>query len=463
MDNDNGDFIVEKEISYSINFSQDLLYKILDSYIVPNFKDVQEYFDFYDENNTRTRLSTTSVSSIKKHSTKCENFAYWVPNTNVLVPLVWRESKEIKTPHTLLTNNLNKILKVYVYKHDGIEIKFEHVYFSKNYIDTFDSMMADKIVKLLNILENCPSFGDATKNSQLGSDEILAQLRLEYEFDGNEPDANQLNIMCKMIADMESLGDYQNISPCLPYTTLLDKIVPRKFEQEQKIVYGDNREEFDDIEINKWAYKLDGIRGRGIFVRNFCLIQADDTKFYSTKLVNLFKLNNIVSFQCEIMDDNKIYVTDLLQIFKYKYNNRTQYECAIDHPYVLDANVATECINHLNEHVKSITLTDTTPKCTMLFQKFFTPPLVQTSYTTFAIDGYVVLDSMLRYHKFKWIKSVELEYDAHNNAFNSLNGTLKNYFIVSNIKLEHERVYECALTDNIINVLKHRPDRIVPN
>ena len=53
---DYGDFVIEKEISYSINFSQDLLYKILNSYIVPNYSLAQQYFDLYDENGFRTRI-----------------------------------------------------------------------------------------------------------------------------------------------------------------------------------------------------------------------------------------------------------------------------------------------------------------------------------------------------------------------------------------------------------------------
>lgn len=457
---DDNDFVVEKEISYSINFSQDLLYKILDSYIVPTYKVTQQYYDFYDINNIRTRITNNSISSIRKSNIKYEKFTYWVPKTNVLVPLVWRESNETQVLNNEVSNNLNKIIKVYVYEHEGIEIKFEHVYFSKNPIDSFDSMMADKIVKLLNLLENNCS-NETLKNSQLGSDEILARIRLEYEFTENMPVDIQLNSLCKIIVDMERFGDYQNISPCVPYTTLLDKIIPRKFEHEQKIMYGD--QQFDGHQIKKWAHKLDGIRGRGIFVRNFCLIQSDDTKFYSTKMVNLFKLNNIVSFQCEIMENNKIYVTDLLQVFKYKYNNRTQYECAIDSPYTLNAIVATECVNYLNEHVKSITLTDATPKCKLLFQKFFDPPMIHNSYTTFATDGYIVLDDMLCYHKYKWMKTIELEYNEINNVFNTLDGALNNHLIVSNLKLEHACVYECVLTDNIINVLKYRPDRIVPN
>jgi hypothetical protein len=458
MDND---FVGEKEISYSINFSQDLLYKILNSYIVTNYKRTQQYYDLFDINDVRTRINNNSASSIKKSTVKYEKFAHWIPKTNVLVPLVWRESKEIFVPVDSVSKNLKKIVQVYVYEHEKIEIKFEQIYYSKNTIDSFDSMMADKIVKLLNLLEKDIHNTENCKNSQLGSDEILARIRLEYEFTENTPDSMHLDTLCKIITEMEAVGDNQNIAPCMPYTTLLDKIILRKFEHDQKLLYGD--QQIDELNIKKWAYKLDGIRGRGIFLRNFCLIQADDTRFYSSKLVQLFHLNNVISFQCEIMEDNRIYITDLLQIFKYKYNNRTQYECAVDSPYTVDVLMATQCINHLNEHVKMIHLSDTTPECIMLFQKFFSPPLLQSSYTTFATDGFVVLDNCLRYHKYKWIKTVELEYNEVDNVFNTIDKTLNNHMIISNIKLGHSLVYECVITENVINVLKHRPDRIVPN
>ncbi|AGA16241.1 lef-4 protein [Thysanoplusia orichalcea nucleopolyhedrovirus] len=464
---DYGDFVIEKEISYSINFSQDLLYKILNSYIVPNYSLTQHYFDLYDENNFRTRIPLRNaaddnvISSVKKTNLKHKKFVYWPKNTNALVPLVWRESKEIKLPYKTVSPNLNKIIKVYVYQHAQIEIKFEHVYYSKNDVDLFDSMMANKITKLLTLLEKTDAV-DTLQNSQVGSDEILARLRLEYEFDGDMPDDMQLNTMCDMIANIEKLADTQNISPFVPLTTLLDKMASRKFEREQQIVYGDDA--FDDKSVKKWALKLDGMRGRGLFMRNFCIIQTDDMQFYKTKMANLFLLNNIVAFQCEIMDRQKIYITDLLQVFKYKYNNRTQYECGVNTSYTVDAITAIECINYMNKNVQSVVLTDTCPEIELRFQQFFDPPIQNANYTTVSIDGYVVLDANLKYAKYKWMPTVELEYDAANKLFKTLNGPLIDYEILTDLPtLSHENIYECVITDTIVNVIKHRPDRIVPN
>lgn len=456
-------FVIEKEMSYSVNFSQDLLYKILNAYIVPNYKLEQQYLDLYDENEIRTRIfynddKISSISSIKKIQLKHEKFAYWFANGKSFVPLIWRESKETKISYKTISSKLNKIIKVYVYKCKNVEIKFEHVYFSKSDIDSFDSTMANKIVKLLNLLDKSSSTD--MQNSQLGSDEILARIRIEYEFE-TAPDDSQITTMCEIILRMELYADDQKILPCVPYTTLLDKMVPRKFEREQKIIYDDKQ--IKQASIKKWAFKLDGVRGRGLFMRNFCIIQTDDMRLYSTKCANLFTLNNIVAFQCEIMENENIYITDLLQVFKYKYNNRRQYECGIQSSYAIHPETAIECINHMHETIKNVMCNDIIPHKELCFQHFFDPPLRQTDYTTVPVDGYVVLDEQLHYVKYKWIPTVELEYDESCNIFKSATDLLNDRLILSNIKLIDGHIYECALTDDSINVLKHRLDRIVPN
>jgi hypothetical protein len=519
-------YIVEKEISYSINFSQDLLYKIFNSYIVPNYKLTQQYYDFYDVRGIRTRIvcnengdhhkttttttttattttTTPPIESVKKIHLKRDNFVHWLKEHRALVPLVWRESEEHKMNHTNVAQKLSKIIRVFVYEHKKIEIKFEHVYYSESEIDSFDSMMANKIVKLLGLLSttttattNNKSDNDNEndeelnlenlKNSQLGSDEIMARIRLEYEFHGDTPCKHKLDEMCNLIVAMEAYGDYQNISPCLPYTTLLNKIVARKFESEEQIVVDGNADDavvFDDNNrlsnggtVKKWALKLDGMRGRGFVKRNFCCIQSDDMRLFvnTSKHFSPFKLNNLVAFQCEIMPDNTIYITDLLHVFKYKYNNRTQYECAINAAYHIDPLTAIECINYLNVHVKRISLANnnnnnnnTTLSCTMeiAFQRFFDPPLLLNalSYNTVPVDGYVVLNNTLQYVKYKWTKTIELEYNAKDDLFVSSQGVCYKY-VSPSISLVHSHIYECTMAHNgIVSVLKYRPDRIVPN
>ncbi|ANF29703.1 lef4 [Catopsilia pomona nucleopolyhedrovirus] len=494
------DYMIEKEISYSINFSQDLLYNILNSYIVNNYNLTHQYYDMYDENNVRTRIpqkithnngdgDDNCILSVKKCQLKNEKFVHWLDETNTLVPLVWRESSETRVSYNTISAKLHKIIKVNVYKHDGIEIKFEHIYFSKNDIDSFDSMMASKIAKLLKLLESGDALLDTLQNSQLGSDEILARIRLEYEFENDTPEQRQLNAMCKMIVDMEAFADKQNIAPCVPYTTLLDKIVLRKFSGERIIVPDDNDAvAADAVHIKKWALKLDGMRGRGLMMRNFCLIQTDDMQFYSTKMATpMFKLNNVVTFQCEIMnnfndndndgnDNNsgcnkqKIYITDILQVFRYNYNNRTQYECNVHLPYALDALSAIKCINYLHRTVKNVALINDSSRpaaMQLMFQHFFDPPISPASYTTIAVDGYVVLDDTFNYIKYKWVSTMELEYDSTTNTFNSLSGPLTNCKIIvgaaNAAPLQHGRIYECAINGKTINVLKPRPDRLIPN
>nr|AFS51945.1 DekiORF67 [Dendrolimus kikuchii nucleopolyhedrovirus] len=469
---DNGDdaVIVEKEISYSMNFSQDVLYKILNSYIIVNHPLAEQYFDLYDERDVRTRMfGDDTISSVAKCTLQHKKFVHWLENTNVLVPLVWRESTETAVSCKRVLSKLNKIVQVNVYRCEGVEIKFEHVYFSQNDIDSFDATMSNKIMKLLCLLERTDRAGDAcagAQNSQLGSDEIFARIRVECEFGGAAPERATLDAMCKIIVAMEAEADGQNIAPSLPYTTLLDRIIPRKFEHEQRIVYRSDGGQFDNSIVKKWALKLDGVRGRGLFMRNFCLIQTDDMQFFASRTPSPFRLNSVVAFQCEVMNDGRIiYVTDVLQIFKYKYNNRTQYECGVRSPYIVDAALAAECVTHLNRCALGVTLDDTTPRSELRFQQFFDPPIRQIDYTTVAVDGYVVLDKDLRYIKYKWITTTELEYDQRTDTFNSSQGPVsEGRLILSDIKtFEHGHIYECAVTDTAINVIKHRPDRIVPN
>nr|ALR72395.1 late expression factor 4 [Anticarsia gemmatalis multiple nucleopolyhedrovirus] len=450
------DFVIEKEISYTINFSQDLLYLILDSYIVKKCDSPKRYVDLYDINNVRTRVADDSIVSVLKSNLRDERLVHWVPSTNALVPLVWRENRETTVPRESVERQIKSCIDTLVYKLNGIEIKFEHVYLQNNFADRYEPTTAHKIVALKNALLNTQC-AHPTQNLQLGSDAILARIRLELEFADVAPPADQLNSFCELIVQMEAFADYQNIAPSLPYTTLLNKVMMRKFNREQKITYGSG--DLDSAGVKKWAMKLDGVRGRGAFRRNFMIVQTDDMRLYSAKINCPFGLNNIVTFQCEVVD-NKIYVTDLLQVFRYKYNNRTQYECDLHNAYSLNALTAVECLNYLHTNVNSVAL----PQLGELrFQQFFDPPLTHSLYTTVPIDGFIVLDEQLQYAKYKWMPTVELQYDAHADTLNSIDGPLEGRVIVADVPLTHKAVYECVFTDTVINVLKCRPDRIVPS
>ncbi|AXS67735.1 lef-4 [Cryptophlebia peltastica nucleopolyhedrovirus] len=449
---------IEKEISYSINLSQDLLYLILDSYISKKFDFVGKYYDFVDTNNVRTRLGDNgAVSCQTKNVQNMEKFVF--ADRNVIIPFVTRISNEIEVNIENIKPELDKIVECRVYttkKYPKIEIKFEQIYFNRNLSDRFDSLMASKQIALLNLLQNRNE--SIVKQSYLGSDEILANLRIEYEYDDG-PNMETINAIAEIVREMDAISHYQNISPLIPYTTLQNNIIYRKFEGE-KLIY--NLEDLTNVK--KWALKLDGIRGKGFFTRNFCIIFMDDMQLFAGHFPTLFEINNVVAFQCELIDD-KLYITDLLHVFKYTYNNKSQYECSHD-GYNIDPITAINTINFLNGKYSNTSLHIENchqNKLEIKFQKFYDPPLpTSLGYTTIATDGFVVLDITLRYVKYKHVKTIELEYNGKENCFATLEKLLTNYKINSNIELIHNNIYETVIVDNVITVIKFRPDRLVP-
>ncbi|ACI47447.1 LEF-4 [Spodoptera litura nucleopolyhedrovirus II] len=458
--------VVENEISYSINFSQDLLYIILDSYISKKFQVFQEYDDFVDENNVRTRRSADNTfTSVTKTCTDLKKFVY--ANGDVLIPFVDRCS--VEEPASGASPLLNRIVRCVVFKskeRPEFEIKFEHVYFNKSLIDKFDSLMASKQIALINLLQNKNE--KLIRESHLGSDEILAAIRLEYEYENDTIDYAVLDYMCDVIKEIDAIAEYQNISPLLPYTTLQNNIIYRKFEDEKLL---NTINDGDDNDVYKWAMKLDGVRGRGFCTKNFMIVFMDDMQMFSNTMDSkIFKLNNVVAFQCELIDKT-LYITDLLHVFKYNYNNRTQYEISMD-PYEIAANDAVDSINYLAQKFNSgaaspICLKTMTNECvTLKFQQFFDPPIMQNGYSTMPTDGFVVLDSQMRYVKYKHVKTVEVECDAESAQFNNLEGPLyraNTKISPAVMPIQHGAIYEAIVTDDAIEIIKRRPDRLVPN
>lgn len=440
--------------------SQDLLYIILSSYISKKFELVQEYVDFVDENNVRTRYEKIrqKFKSLTKTVQSINKFVY--VDNDTLVPFVERVSVEEDIETTKIDFCIKRLLTCQVFSHRDyptMEIKFEKIYLDKNIGDKFDSLMASKQILLLNLLRNrndCQS-----KQSHLGSDEILANIRLEYEYD-NDYDESVLRFMASTIRDMDAISHYQNINPFLPYTTLFNNIIYRKFEDE-KLIYDTDLVN----DIFKWAPKLDGVRGKGIFTRNHVVIFMDDMQMFSGTFPSIFSVNNVVAFQCELLiDENTIYITDLLHVFKYLYNNRTQYECSLD-GYDIDAMSAVKCINYLRATHSATKLTIgnyENQEYAIKFQSFFDAPIETRGYTTVATDGFVVLDINSRYIKCKYIKTMELEYNETEGIFYTLHGPIKELKIVSDIELKHEKIYEVAVSRDTIKVLKMRNDRLIP-
>ncbi|ACI28792.1 agip91 [Agrotis ipsilon multiple nucleopolyhedrovirus] len=478
---------IENEISYSINFSQDLLYIILDSYISKKFKVCEEYYDFVDENNVRTRLSNGTFTSVRKSCKSLDKFVH--VDGGMLVPFVDRCS--VEEPVTTVSPMLRRLVKCRVYRSaecPECDVKFEHIYLNKTLIDRFDSLMATKQIALWNLLQNKNE--NLVRESHLGSDEIMAALRLEYEYDeigGGKLDRRVLDFMAGVICDMDALASYQNIGPLMPYTTLQNTIIYRKFEDE-KLLYEDANKgtggDDGETSIHKWALKLDGTRGKGFFTKTFIIVFMDDMQIFSGNFETtnvdggddnknkIFTLNNVVAFQCELIGST-LYITDLLHVFKYGYNNRTQYEVSLD-PYRIEPAAAVECINHLAAKFNGANASAGIRLKTMhqdtigvRFQQFFDPPMASSGYSTMPTDGFVVLDKSMRYVKYKQQKTVEVEYDSEQNLFKSLTGPLVHRHVVLsphvNQPLQHQAIYEAVITDTHVTILKHRPDRLVPN
>jgi hypothetical protein len=460
--------VIEKEISYSINLSQDLLYIIFDSYISKRYILHDEYTDFVDENDVRSRLFVDSNALVKCYK-RIESIRKFVfVENDTLVPLIDRVSTEELLDESPPSKNVKRICKCRVYKDPScpqLEIKFEHIYLNKNVSDKFDSLMAFKQITLLNLLQNKNE--NVTRQSHLGSDEILANLRLEYEYT-EDIDANVLSTIAKIVKDIDEISFDQNISPLIPYTTILNNTMYRKFEHE--VMLHHNIESV--VDVDKWALKLDGVRGKGLITRNFIVIFMDDMQMFSweintddvaVSLPPMFSINNVVAFQCELVDNETLYVTDLLHVFKYTYNNVTQYECSTD-GYNIDAAFATQTINWLNERYGERGYGDN-GNLKLKFQRFFDPPLTTAGYSTVSTDGYVVLDRQKRYVKYKYVKTVELEYRNDGNFYTST-GPLLNYklhVVSDDVQLCHGKIYEAAVEGDSISIVKPRPDRLVPN
>ncbi|UOQ18866.1 LEF-4 [Olene mendosa nucleopolyhedrovirus] len=453
---------IEKEISYSINLSQDLLFIILESYISKNFVLSCEYFECVDENDVRSRLTNDRFVSTIKQTESLRKFVY--VHKNGLMPLVDRVSSE-RAVDAIPSEEvrIKKILTCQVYRPSNrspVEIKFEKIYLDYNASYKFDFLMASKQIALLNLLQSKTK--NENRQSFLGSDEILANLRLECEYETTaDPDA--LRAMLDIAAGAEAFALAHNIEPALPYTTLQNAIACRKFEGERALVDGAAIEQAD---VLKWAIKLDGVRGKGVFTRRGGLVVfMDDMRVFSGDLPWPFRLNNAVALQCELIDDSVLYVTDVLHVFKYTYNNRTQYECSLD-AYPVDATAAIECIEHLRAAAAGLELKSKTEGARDMrveFQKFFDPPLTTGGYTSVPSDGYVALDSQLRYVKYKSAKTVELEYDETLDKFCSLEGPLSDYETCNDAgcALRHGAIYETVLKDKRVHVLKVRPDRLL--
>ncbi|AIG63260.2 LEF-4 [Helicoverpa armigera SNPV] len=459
---------LEKEISYTINLSQDLLYIIFNSYIVKHMDYRTQYCDLIDCNDVRTRFERGTVQSVHKKNVFMKRFAHYVNDTATIVGLVDRHSIEEDIGDVnKLDPRLRRIVRCQVYRDrqcPQIEIKFEHIYLNQHIMDRLDSLLAVKQMTLLNLLNRTND--SVIKNSQLGSDEILANIRLEYEYETEFADVAVIDRLCVLVQEMDKLSHYQNIHPLLAYTTIQNNIIYRKFIDE-RLLFDSNgaSNKIVDLNIYKWALKLDGIRGRGFFTQQLVVIFMDDMQLFAGHLSSPFAVNNVVAFQCELLPNNRLYITDLLHVFKYVYNNKTQYECSLD-AYDLDPYSAVACLNHMRHNRIELSFnTDNNVTMTICFQQFNEPPLNVAGYHSVPTDGFVVLDHEGHYVKYKHIKTIEVEYDSVNNRFVTLNGPVENKKIIMQSKLEllHGQIYEANMDADNLFIMKIRKDRLVPN
>jgi Late expression factor 4 (LEF-4) len=468
---------MEKEISYTINLSQDLLFYLHDEYIKRHFALVEEYYDLTDTDGVRTRIfegttaKTTGVHVECVHKTLVSLTKFVHVTSDILVPFVDRVSEEC--PLVGPKPTLRRVARCLVYADADfpqVEVKFETVYMEQYAVDSFDSLMATKQITLLNPLRG--KSDSTVKNLHLGSDEILAHLRLEYEYGGEvtqRPQALVLDRLAHIVRHMDELAAKSNVSPLIASTTLQNNIIYRKFAREHLLTP-------DAVaDVHAWALKLDGVRGKGYFTRDEVLIFMDDMRLLSGRVRSPFSLNNVVAFQCELLPGNKltVYVTDLLHVFKYSYNNRTQYECSLD-AYDVDAASAVRCLNDVGTSKKdsisqlNFVLYDGAP-VEMKFQKFYYAPFTAEArsalgYSTLPSDGYVVLDVDLQYAKYKHCKTREVQYDAATKQFLSSQGPMDTAVTVADdVVLAHGNIYEAAVNEDRLHVIKARPDRLVPN
>lgn len=453
----------EQELSYTFAYSQDVLYRIKD-WLDANVSLDAEYVEIVDENDVRTRVPG---ETIKKQLIDSSRIVVVVDNN--LVPMIKRECNEhvyIKT-----SDQIKRLCKTRVYKtSDGVEIKFEQIYYEHNMGDVLDPLIAAKQITLHNLLQPTNHI-DVTNNLHLGTDEILANCRLEFEFKG------QLSGVCaqkaaQFVNNIESsvVGDVI-VQPFIAHTSVFNEICYRAFVDEK--VFG---ETVGDVKM--WALKLDGVRGKAYIINGVRIcVQLDDmqmfsgslnddetelkSKYFNTKnsainsVSSLFLHNRIVGVQVEYMPaTQRFYITDVLCVFRYTYNNRNQYDVGV--PVTVDLFDAVHFINTQENRVWRFN----NNLYTLCFQKFHTN-LSNVNKNMECHDGYVGVTANGGLIKLKPCKTYEMKYKSDITKFVCSFGSFVN-------ECEQQCVDNCVyevmiVKDGVVRVVKQRPDRLVHN
>lgn len=456
----------EQELSYTFAYSQDVLYRIKDWIDANVFLDA-EYVEIVDVNDIRTRIPGETIKKQLIDSSRVV-----VVMENNLVPMIKRECNEYV--YTKSSDQIKRLCKTRVYKTlDGVEIKFEHVYYEHNVGDVLDPLIAAKQIILHNLLQP-DNYIDVTSNLHLGSDEILANCRLEFEFKGQLSGACALKA-ATFVNNIESnvLGDVI-LRPFIAHTTVFNEICYRTFVDEK--VFG---ETVNDVKM--WALKLDGMRGKAYIINGAQIyIQLDDMQMFSGVLnknetelkhknfspknskINSVSLpfchNRIVGVQVEyVAATQRFYITDVLCVFRYTYNNRNQYD--VGTPVGVEVFDAIHFINTQENRVWQFNTL-----YTLCFQKFYTN-LANVNKDMECHDGYVGVTVNGGLIKLKPHKTYEMKYNSVQNQFVCSFGNFVNECEQQQQQSFSDNcVYEVIIVkENVVRVIKKRPDRLMHN
>lgn len=442
----NSNTIVEQEVSYTFTYSQDVLYRLKD-WLDKNLNLHDEYIEVIDKNDVRTRISNNKIVSVIKKKVVEVNRMVIVCDVN-LVPMTKRECTE--TVYTICDTEIKRLCKTRLYmSKDDIEIKFEQIYYEYNTGDILDPLTASKQIALYNLL-NPIHMIDITINSHLGTDEILANCRLELEYN-TILDLNILKKAANLINHIETsvLTDVV-LTPFVSHTNIFNEICYRPFVEEKLL----NVDSLNDIVL--FALKLDGTRGKAHIINGVKMyVQLDDMQMFEGELENvpaLFLNNRIVGVQIEYIESSKrLYITDILNVYKYCYDNRNQYD--------VTSSVSVDIFDSITFLNQSKNLSFKFNDLEVYFQ-YFVNHVHNVNLHRENNDGYVGVNNGGSLVKIKTHRSLEMLYIG-NGCFECSFGK---YYCEARRDWKNNTVYEVLVSkDNFVKVLKERPDRLISN
>ncbi|ABC74936.1 late expression factor 4 [Neodiprion abietis nucleopolyhedrovirus] len=464
---------IEREIKYELQCDQKRAYDIYKMVQNDNsFEIVESYTDIRDSGNNRTRLMNESndlsrdLKTIKKKVTEKNVMTYihedWIMHMSNTTSI---EEK------SKISGEIYDICRVNVYRMIGfssVEIKFEEIFMNRSR-SCYNGIHGNNIVKTLQKLNTMIDDGMVVylpeNNVRIGSDEIMLRIRVELEYEYNNPSEQNFAEFSEVVKCLLTyLHKDIHYTLHVAHDEMFNKIKYRNFKKtllSTQITNGSNYEWY--------AKKLDGIRCKGITLNssmrtndnNFEDIQilyilGDDRKFYTIKLdESLTSQKNVsLGLQLEQINNELFYITDILTIFIVDYNNVTQYNLDHNNKQDIDLRTALTLLPklHDNKHVK--------------IQRYYKDCLSEQNvynYETQTIptDGLIAVTSDYELHKIKYVVTYELMYKG-NNIFTDRND--KKYKVVLDVQCNVNSIYECVVTHDVVTkVVKERNDRYFPD